>query len=184
MRIDDLKAELANGFGAARSNRYRLLLPAFQYETRPETMNILCDSVSIPGRQILTSERTTDMKVRPVAYGFAQEDVEASFILTNDWSAWNYLYEWQKKVIGRIDALNNYQVNFKDDYARDIEIEHLNYSNQFSQIAKKIVLLNAYPTTLNAIELSNSSENEIIRVSVSFSYDNWRKVAGSVERND
>lgn len=180
-RVDDLKAELVRGFGPARSNRYRLLLPALDYEATPETMNILCDSVNMPGRQILTNERFTDMKARKVAYGFASEDIEVSFILTNDWAPWNYLYNWHQRVIGNVTELNNFQVNFKDEYTRDIEIEHLNYSNQnVSQVAKKVVLLNAYPTTVNAIELSNSSENEIIRVSASFSYDNWRRDAGTV----
>ena len=173
-QLDDLKAQMSKRFGPARPNRYRVFFPSVEFATAAEDMSIMCDSVNMPGRQILTNERYTDMKARKVPYGFASEDVSISFILMNDWSAWTYLNDWHRQVIGNINQLGGYTVNFKDDYAKDIEIEHLNYNNQgASQIAKRILLKNAFPSTLNTVELSNSSESEIIRVSASFSYDNW-----------
>lgn len=172
--VEDLKSQISSRFGPARSNRYRVYFPTVEFATQPEALSVLCDSVSMPGRQITTTERFTDMKAQKVAYGFAAEDVEISFILTNDWSAWTYLNDWNQQIIGNVQGLRNYTVRFKADYAKDIEIEHLNNNSQdLSQIAKRVLLQNAYPTTLNAIDLSNDSENEIIRVSASFSYDNW-----------
>lgn len=172
--VDKLKSEIAGRFGVARGNRYRVIFPAIEFEMGAEAIDVLCDSVSIPGRQIFTTERYTDMKARKVAYGFGAEDVDISFILTNDWSVWNYLYRWHELVINNVNILNSYTVNFKEDYAKQIDIEHLNESAA-APLNKRISLDNAYPTSLNAIELANASENEIIRVTASFSYDNWRR---------
>jgi len=176
-RIDELKAQMTKGFGPARSNQYMVMFPRTTSGDEAESISVLCDSVSLPGRQILTSERFTDMKARKVAYGFAAEDVEISFILMNDWFTWNYLNSWHRSVIGNLNTLGGYTVGFKDEYSGDVQIEHLNNNSEGQvQINKRILLENAYPTTLNAIELGNGNENEIIRVSASFSYDNWTEL--------
>jgi len=176
-RIDDFKAQINRGFGPARSNRYRVFFPRVTGQDTAEGISVLCDSVTMPGRQILTSDRFTDMKARKVAYGFAAEDVEISFLLMNDWSTWTYLNNWHNTVIGNLNRLGGYTVGFKDEYSKDVEIEHLNNNSEGEpQINKKVMLENAYPTTLNSIELGNGNENEIIRVSASFSYDNWTEV--------
>lgn len=187
-RLDELKAQLTKGFGPARSNQYRVFFPRLVTVTAAngieatgqdtaEGISVLCDSVALPGRQILTSERFTDMKARKVAYGFAAEDVAISFILMNDWSVWDYLNNWHRSVIGNLNGLGGYTVGFKEEYSKTIEIEHLNNNSEGKeQINKRIVLENAYPTTLNEIELGNGNENEILRVSASFSYDNWTEI--------
>jgi len=69
--IDTLKSNISSGL--ARSNRYRVL-----FHTNNEILDVLCDSVGWPGRQIFTSERLTDTKTRKVAYGFGQEDLPVS----------------------------------------------------------------------------------------------------------
>lgn len=184
-RIDDFKAQIGRGFGPARANRYRVFLPKLEFATPPDTLDILCDSVTMPGRQITTTERFTDMKARKVPYAFAAEDVEISFILTNDWSAWTYLNYWNTEIIENVQSLKNFKVRFKESYAKDVEIEHLNYNSEGkSQIAKRVLLQNAFPTTLNSVELGNGVANEVIRVSASFSYDNWtQKDIRNIELN-
>lgn len=168
-RIDDFKA-VFNISGFARSNRYRVFFPDDNGD-----LSILCDSVGWPGRQIFTSERYTDMKARKVAYAFGQEDVDISFVLGNDWYAWDYLYEWQQRVIGNIGGDRNFFVNYKSDYARnDIRIQHLDTENR---VQKEVVLKQVYPTTLNEFELGNGNENEVVRITASFSYDNWEIVS-------
>ena len=36
-----------------------------------------------------------------------------------------------------------------------------------------VVLKNAYPINIASIPLSNSSENSVVQVTVTFAYDNW-----------
>jgi len=165
--IDTLKSTISSGL--ARSNRYRVL-----FHTNVEPLSILCDSATWPGRQIFTQERLVDMKAQKVAYAFGQEDASISFLLTNDWSTWNFIYEWHQRVIGNIEGTRNFTVNFKNTYTEDIEIQHLDQRNE---IKRSVKLKNAYPTTLNALELGNGNENEVIRVTAEFSYDNWEIVS-------
>lgn len=168
-RIDDFKSAFTEGL--ARTNRYRVTFPEVTPNTDTSSLSVLCDSVTMPGRQIFTFERFTHMKAQKSAYTFGQEDIEISFVLGNDWRAWNYLYDWQSQTIGNIGALRGYTVNYKTDYARNsVFIEHLDTRES---VRKRIELFNVFPTTLNSIELSNASENEVIRVTASLAYDNW-----------
>jgi len=164
---DVLKATIQSGL--ARSNQYRVF-----FHTNSGVMMILCDSVTWPGRQIFTNERLVDMKTQKVAYAFGQEDVAMSFLLTNDWETWDFIYNWHNRVIGGIEDTREYVVNFKNTYTEDIEIQHLDNAGA---IKKKVKLKNAFPTTLNALELGNGNENEVIRVSADFSYDNWEIIS-------
>jgi len=164
--IDTLKSNISSGL--ARSNRYRVL-----FHTNNEILDVLCDSVGWPGRQIFTSERLTDTKTRKVAYGFGQEDLPVSFLLTNDWRTWDFIYEWHERIINNVGATGGFTVNFKNTYTEDIEIHHLGTSND---IKRKIKLKNAFPTTLSALELGNGNENELLRVTTECSYDNWETI--------
>jgi len=152
--IDELKATFASS-GFAKPNRYRVILP----ETADSReLDIMCDSVVLPG-----------------GYGFGTEDVEISFILSNDFKAWNYLYDWQQKVIRNINSTAIYRVAYKNDYTYNVDIEQ--YDSQGVR-NKSVTLINAFVTSLNSIELGNANENEIIRVSASLTYDNWIIKAG------
>jgi len=113
--IDTLKSNISAGM--ARSNRYRVL-----FHTDNEILDVLCDSVGWPGRQIFTNERLVDMKTQKVAYAFGQEDLPISFLLTNDWRTWDFIYDWHNRVIGGIEDTREYFVNFKNTYTEDIEI--------------------------------------------------------------
>ena len=169
VRIDDFKAAFTEGL--ARTNRYRVTLPDVTFGTNTDALSLLCDSVTMPGRQIFTFERFTHMKAQKSAYTFGQEDIEISFVLGNDWRAWDYLYDWQALTIGNIGGLRNYTVNYKTNYARNgVIIEHLDTQGR---TRKAIQLFNAFPTTLNSVELSNATDNEVIRVTASLAYDNW-----------
>lgn len=163
--IDELKATFAN-YGFAKPNRYRVILPD---STRSRDLDIMCDSVTLPGKQIFTTEENITLKTEYKAYGYGTEDVEISFLLSNNWESWDYLYEWQEKVI-TVNAPLLQRVSYKSDYTFPIDIEHLDSENN---LRKRITLLNAFPTSLNSIDLGNANENDIVRVTASFTYDNW-----------
>lgn len=164
--IDDLKAVFSSKNGFAKPNRYRVILPN---TTESRELSIMCDSVSFPAKQIFTTEENITLKTEYAAYGYGTEDVEISFVLSNDWTAWDYIYDWQQKVV-TVNAPAIQRVAYKSSYTYQIDIEHLDSENR---LMKRVTLLNAFPTSLNSIDLGNANENEVIRVSASFTYDNW-----------
>jgi len=165
--VDQMLAQFKSSGGVARGNRYRVTFDGDD----GNKLNILCDSVTMPGRQISTTEYMTNMKAYKRPYNFINEDVSVSFILTNDWYTWNYLKDWQSSIINDIDTESGaYTVNLKSQYAKQVIIDHLNEQNQ---ITKSIKLFNAFPITLNSTELANSNESSVLRCSTVLAYDNW-----------
>jgi hypothetical protein len=167
--VDRLKSQLESGL--AKANRYRLILPRdFGIDT--ESLDILCDTVSIPGRQITTNEYYTSMRATQIAYAFGVAPLTVGFYLTNNWEAWNYINEWQKTVVDGLDFVTGYRLNFKQQYQKQIIIEHLDSEDQ---VRKRITVLNAFPTTLSEVELGNAN-SDITRVTATFAYDNWTDI--------
>lgn len=168
--VSQLLAQFQSSGGTAKANRYRVLFS----NGDGNKLDLLCDSVSWPGRQIATSDYSTYMRPYRKPYSFINEDITVNFILTNDWYTWDYLKTWQSSIINNVDdAIGAYTINLKNQYAREFSIEHLNEKNE---IMRAIKVSGAFPITLNSMELSNASENTVLRCSATFAYDNWAPI--------
>lgn len=191
LSVDTFKANLRQGM--ARTNLYRVILPSLPGANATQ-INTLCKAVGMPGRQILTSERTMGMKVQKMAYGYAVDDVSLTFHLLQDYGVKTYFDTWQKLAINQEDQ----RANYKKEYAYDVIIQQLrndaildlgfNVSIPFlgnfgadiitpDQVAFTCVLEDAFPTTVNAIEFSNDAD-QLGELSVQLSYTNWREKEG------
>lgn len=190
--INDLKSTISGRSGIARPNLFRIQLPTIPgVNLGPAELNILCRDVNIPGKQILTTERTIGTLTSKMAYGFASEDVSATFLVLNDYGIRKYFEAWQALALDP----NTLEVGYKSDYSRDIEIYQLsNIPNtrlraileislaeginvdvvrSIEQTAiYKCKLFQAFPTTMQPIQLNNDADG-IIELNVQFSYDRW-----------
>ena len=197
--IDELKGEFSTGL--ARTSMWRVFLPsvsgAFGITTR--RLNILCKNAQLPGRQILTNERTIGMKQHKVAYGYAQEDVSLTFHVPNDYDIKQYFEFWQNRVID----FDTKQLNYPDEYGFEVRVQQLSMPKNiigqaeeilnsrqlsnialFDNLAKALansqveytcILEKAFPTTMNAIEFSNEPGG-MVELNVQLSYKDWRSV--------
>lgn len=162
--INDLKGIISGKGGAARSNRFKVILPPINGVTSNE-LDLLCRDVNLPGRQILTRERTIGIQTRKVAYGFAQEDVSITFLLLNDYGAKRYFEAWQNIAINQ----ETLEIGYKKDYSKKVSIFQLDNQNRN---VYKCDLLEAFPTTMNTIALNNELDG-LVEVNVQLSYTNW-----------
>jgi hypothetical protein len=200
--IDDLKGSIGRRGGMAKANRFAIYMShpkkrvglintdfqsllgnaARQLATGgsitlqnfledPRDVFMFCESVTLPGRQIATNDFYTDMKGYKKPYAYINDEVTMTFYLTNDYYMHKYIKSWMDVIMPK-DG-DSYQVGYKSDYARDIVIQQLGNSNFVP--AAGIVLKNAYPLSLSTINLSNASENEIVRITVTFAYDDWEE---------
>lgn len=172
--IDRLKSQINKGSGLAIGSRFRVLLD------NQDPLNILCEAVTWPGRQIMTTSNGIDMLDRKIAHGFSYENMEMSFYLTNDWAAWKYFQAWHNLIINRVEYLSAHTVNFKSEYQKDFIIDHLDRANN---VRASVLIKNAFPVTMKAIDLSNE-ESEAIRISVTMAYDNFEDISGARLTND
>lgn len=170
--IDDLKSLIAEQNGLASANQYRVLLPTLPNTTiTPQQLNILCKSASLPGRQLMTNERQVGALGEKMAYGYAIEDVSLTFHVTNKFDLKKYFDKWQQLVFNQ----DTYELGFKrgpNGYGKTVEIQQ--YTRKKAGLPNYTVILeDAFPTTVNAIELSNELDG-LIELNVQLSYTNWR----------
>ena len=204
--IEQIKSLASSKLGFARSNQFLVELPTTfsgttgflgQLTTLLTSgiglgsgggdLNILCASATMPGKQILTSDRRIGMEFQKVAYGYAVDDVTLSFYLLNDYGTRKYFDEWRKQTLNEAGNIANY----KKDYAKDVKIHQLrkpikNLSAGAGPIriniglgagsVYSVKLIDAFPTTIQAIELSNDMDG-LVQATVQLSYTNWEAVS-------
>lgn len=200
--IDDFKAQIAGRQGLAKSDRFMIFLvpPDFKvintdvqgmistglsaiaagkapsastlgatFLNDPRAISILCESCSIPGRILGAVEGPKGGFGQTVkfAMGYANDDVTMVFHLTNDFYVKKMFDKWHEFIIDG----NTHQIRaFPNDYGSDIIIQHLNENNIPTYGVR---LIKAYPANIQAIDLSNASSDQTIRLSVTFAYQDF-----------
>lgn len=177
--VDDFKSLVSSKGGLARSNLFSVTFPAIPggSPTNRE-INLLCKDVVLPGRQITTRERTIGLTTRKMAYGYLVDDVSMTFHVMNDYGIKEYFEAWQNLAVDQ----DTYEVGYKSDYAKEVVINQIRKgsggtvlaTNQLvdDQIVYSCKLLEAFPTTMNAIQLNNELDG-ILELNVQLSYTNW-----------
>jgi hypothetical protein len=170
MNVGEFKTTLLKK-GMAFSNRYRVILPPIAGAgIQGNDLNILCKQASLPGKQILSEDVNYGLYRQKVAYGYAVDDVSLTFHMTNDYAVKKYFEAWAKLAVNT--GSDNYltQIGYKTDYANDVTIEMLDKETEETVYTCK--LYDAYPTTLNTIEISNELDG-LVEFNVQLSYRHW-----------
>ena len=190
MSIERLKSLISKKGGLAKANRFNVMFTpptqsllnldlqgmissaisgnfnAKNLVNDPRDISLLCDSVVIPGKQISTLDYQTTKNSVKIPYGYVQDDVSLSFLLTNDY----YMKTIFDKWINSIVDTKKYCVAYKDDITCDVIIQQLDEEDVPIYGVK---LEGAFPITMSEIALSNESTNTIQKLNVSFAYDKY-----------
>ena len=137
----------------------------------PRDISMLCQSATIPGRQITTFETTDRDAARKIPYGYIDMEVNATFLLTEDYYMKTIFDNWMKVVFNT----DTYHPKYKQDFVTDVRIQQLNQKNH---PIYGVVLRNAYPTSITDITLDNSATDSVGTFTVTFSYDKWEQESG------
>ncbi len=188
MSIERIKSLISKKGGLAKANRFNVMftppdLTLFNLDLQgllqkaltdnlnpknvlndPRDISLLCDSVSIPGKQISTIDYQSVRQSVKVPYGTVQDDVDLGFLLTNDYHMKTVFDKWINSIV---DA-EKYCVAYKKDITCDVVIQQLDEQDTPIYGVK---LEGAFPVSMSNIELSNQSENTVQRLNVSFTYD-------------
>ena len=187
--IDNFKSTLGKRGGVAQQNRFQViftpptqsllnlnastLVGALRGKTSakslindPRDISMLCESASLPGRQITSIDYTANRNTVKVPYGVLNEDVTLSFLLTNDYYIKTMMDDWMASIVD----MDIYRVGYKKDFTTDVVIQQLDKDNV---PVYGVRLENAFPTTVSSIVLDNASENTAQKLSITLSYDNY-----------
>lgn len=172
--IQDLKSQISSRGGLARPNQFMVELPSGD----SRAVNVLCTRVNLPGKQILTHDRRMNMEFEKIAYGYAVDDVSMTFLLTNDYVIKEFFNNWRSTILNE----ETMDVGYKIDYEHTIKIHQLKHpldstitNVNASNIVYSIELREAFPTTIQSIDLSNDLDS-ISELTVQISYTNWKAI--------
>lgn len=167
--INSLKLAIQEAGGLAKPNRFKvtMTLPAElrgQFSTMGRDIEFLCESVSMPGKQITTLDYEFGYKKAiKIPTGFIEDDVTMVFNLTNNYLVKNALDRWMEIIIDPDSYLSSY----KSEYSSTITIAQLDERDRPRYTVK---LIGAYPVTLNAIEFDNGTTDASQKITAVFTY--------------
>jgi len=194
--IEEFKGQISAGGGVALANQYMVQLPSIpgsNFSARER--NVLCRVARLPGRQIITHDRQIGLMNQKMAHGYANADVGLSFHVLNDYKAKSYFDAWQNLVVNQdtqqISYANEYKYSVKifqmkkgqsfqifdrtfDVFGIDINVDIESFSE--ANAIYGVELENAFPTTLNGIDLGDASTDQTVEVSIDLSYMNWKRI--------
>lgn len=187
MSIDKLTSTIGKRGGLAKQNRFQVIFTPPQGSllsgdgivgalisggglksmvNDPRDISMLCENVTIPGRQITTLDYTAEKQAVKIPYSFINEDVTCTFLLTNDYYIKTMFDNWMEQVFDD----KKFTARFKKDFTSDVVIQQLNSKDV---PVYGVRLENAFPTTVAGITLDNNSESAVQKMTVTFSYDNY-----------
>lgn len=185
-QIDKFKSVISKRGGLAPQNRFAvyMALPLISFDPQnliakvfnqgtaspfindPRDVSILCDSVTLPGRQISTSEVQTNLLSVKTPYTYINDDVTMSFHITNDHFMKKFFENWFNRMFDRKKMIMKYRSQF----TTDVIIQQL---DQRDVPVYTVTLKNAFPTSITSYELTNSGENQTQKLTITLSYEDW-----------
>ena len=187
--ISDLKAEISNRKGLARTNKFNVfftppsqalinidigtILSSLargdfnknQLISDPRSLTLLCESASLPGSKIDAQAHTlTGAYPEQRATGRGFDTIDFSFLVTNDFYIRRMFDDWQDMII-----TPDYHVGYNDDYTCDVTIQQLNQEND---PVYGVTLYNAFPTSIGAMQLTSAPNGES-KITITMAYDKY-----------
>jgi hypothetical protein len=175
--IDSFKSGMTS---FARPNLFEVIIHPLGGSTENSPMSrklsLSCHTCSIPGTTISTTENSThQVAYRAIAYQRLYEDVSMSFYVSGDMKEIEVFQNWMKLMV---NPTNN-RVGYHKTYAStNIEIKNLD-QNQNKVLTT--TLFEAYPKTLAAVDLTYGSVDEVMSITVTFTYRYYEQVFGNKE---
>ena len=167
--LNDILSTFHSEDGYAQPNRFEVLI------TRPQAsadenrqVSMRCESINLPGRNLNT---TTDSNIygptREVVDGVAYaDDIAMTFQASSGLEERVFFEEWQSFAFDE----RTWNVGYYNDYISTIDVylldrqDNRRYGLKFWEV---------FPKTINATELNQGTNNEIIKTEVVLSFRYW-----------
>ena len=172
----------------ARVNRFEVIIniPDDLILTRKNRSNaravsLYCEMASLPPVNISTKS----FKIfgptyqRPFGAEYGGEGISLTFHVDRDMQVKKFFDEWTARVVDPKSGLVGYQ----EDYISTLTLKQL---NEQDEVTYEVQIEEAFPRSVNLLELNNSAQNQTHRLNVLFAYRYWSDVSPefqTVQRN-
>jgi hypothetical protein len=138
-------------------------------------LSMLAVEASLPGKRIATTPHRMYGTIREMPYGALYDTIDITFMCTNIMIERAFFDMWQQYIIA---PKSNY-LNYYADYIGTIVIQKMDNSEiEIGSTAGELISIftieDAYPKVVQAQPLSYTAKNEILTLTVTFSYARWR----------
>ena len=157
----------AHSSGAAKTNPSVGPLKRFTMADM-RSFSLRCESVTMPFRALNTIEDTNIYgPTREIVSGVSYAgDIDLVFQSNSDLDERVFFEEWQKQAFDE----TSWTLNYHKDYVSEIQIFLLDIQDKRRY---GVVLHEAYPKTVNGVELTAGASTEIIKTTVGMSFRYW-----------
>ena len=158
----------------ARVNRFEVMIPSPKgmsdvNKSYADFSSLYCEMASLPPVNISTKS----FKIfgptyqRPFGAEYGGEGVSLTFHVDRDMNVKKFFDEWTAVVVDPDSGLVNYQEN----YISTITLRQL---DEQENVTYELELYEAFPRSVNLLELNNSAQNQTHRLNVLFAYRYWK----------
>jgi len=182
LRIDDFKAALVGGGARANLFRVNCAWPNATIEGNANTpfgsteaealSSFMIKTAQLPGRTINTIPVLFRGRELKVSGDTSYEDWTITVTNDNNFAVRNAFERWQEAINGAVTNVSGLGVDAAEfnTYTADLEVEQL---GRDGIVIKRYVIKGAWPTTVDAIEVSYESTDTIEDFGVTFAYQWW-----------
>ena len=173
--IDEFMARVDNLGGPAKSNKFSVEVTkprSMLSSVTADTINFLAKSASLPGKALATTEyRHGGQYSLSVPYETTQEPVTIKIMNTGNHTPRIFWNDW----FNHIQNMNTYNMEYYEKFIGTVVISHYLDDEELinpTKAAYKVTLHNAWPITMNAIEMTWESA-ELMDMQVDINYEWW-----------
>ena len=161
----------------ARVNRFEVFINApksltFKNKSNAGAVSLYCEMASLPPVNISTKS----FKIfgptyqRPFSAEYGGEGISLTFHVDRDMQVKKFFDNWTARVVDPDSGF----VGFQEDYISTIRLRQL---NEQDEVTYELELEEAFPRSVNLLELNNSAQNQTHRLNVLFAYRYWKDVS-------
>ena len=170
MALSNFQAIVSNDL--SRNNRFRVLGDATPSGDDTAFLNMLVQTVSLPGMAFNTAMWRDYSVPRKYPYDIAYNDLQITFLDTSNNLITNYYHDW---MVGEGEGAIHRRTGFgyMDQYRKDLTIQKLDRKDR---ITYEVLVRNAYPINIDDISLDSAGTDTLTQVTVTFAYGKWEVI--------
>jgi hypothetical protein len=193
--LQRFEAQINQGEGMARPNRFYVIInppqklittPGHDFDVVPNTSNdlnsgtmrenmqMMCNKVTMPSRDINTAPAKTygPKREMPYAYSFSGE-IEMTFFGDKFLRQRMFWENWQKQIFNS----ETHDSKYYDDYVGSIDIFQLGQfdakADDDARVTYAVRLYEVYPQTISQLDYTYGANNAIVEVPVTLNFRTW-----------
>lgn len=155
----------------ARPSRFDVVVPVpyymlTQYDNAKQ-LQMRCEAAELPGRTFATTDRKMgSVPIQKYPYQSTYNDVTLTFIVSDDMSEKIFFDSWMEVI----NPTMNFNFKYRADYSVDISINQYDVTNNLTYVS---TLIDAYPISVNQLDMDWSSMDSHHKLAVAFAYSYW-----------